>query len=175
MLFFGHVGITVGAVQAYAVQRRRSIDLRKAVFLALLPDLIDKPLGLLYPNAFGNHTRLYAHSLLFSFVLFALFAASNTRIRDRVALWFCLVGHLFMDRMWINSKEYLLWPALGTPPPLSPGFLRRWYEAFFQPYNFWGELIGLAILVFLVFRHKLYRPRPLKNFIATGLLEPQLR
>ena len=65
MLLFGHLGITAGVAHALNQKFNYKIKLRTAAILGLAPDLIDKPLGLLYPNVFENHTRLLGHHALF--------------------------------------------------------------------------------------------------------------
>jgi inner membrane protein len=144
MLLFGHVGITFGAALAADAVGHRSagtkklpssspltwlhertaslsqrVDLRVLVLGSLLPDVIDKPVGLLlFPGYFGTG-RLYAHALLFPLVL-GLVGARLYRSRGAVHLLVLAYGsfmHLVLDAMW-RSPVTLLWPLLG---PLEPG------------------------------------------------------
>jgi len=170
MVFFGHIGITVGIVQAVNVRFKRHIDLRAAGLLALGPDLFDKPLGLLYPNVFGNHTRLYGHSALFALVLLVLFYARRRRFTEILPLWLCYAGHLILDRTWIFSKHYLYWPFIGRPPMRPPQIVKRFWEGAQTVYNLTGEALGLSILIYLVFHYMLYRKDRWKGFWRDGTL-----
>ena len=73
MFVLGHIGITVGLVYlAYYVmdkERLSGIDLRWLVLGAMLPDIIDKTLGIvILPEVFG-HGRLYFHSITFAVII----------------------------------------------------------------------------------------------------------
>ena len=170
MVFFGHIGITVGVAHLYN-QRKLSkqfiegafpahsspiegafpahsslIDLRLAGFLAIAPDLVDKPIGLIFHETFGRHTRLYAHSLLFSFLVLIAFYLYRKRLVHPVILWLTFFGHMILDRAWIFSREYFYWPLLGLPAPLTRSVVLGWMMGAITPYNLFGEVIGLAIL-----------------------------
>src|SRR5665647_1657031 len=75
MLLFGHIGVTFGVFFGLAFfipQLRTIIDPTYLVIGSLLPDLIDKPLGLIiFPSTIANG-RMIAHTLLFSFTLFLI-------------------------------------------------------------------------------------------------------
>lgn len=169
MFLFGHLGLTAGAVAAYNARAKTPVDLRWALPLSLLPDLVDKPTALAYSHVFHNHTRLFGHSLVFSAaVLLALVLGKR---RAAVATWAACAGHLVLDRIWEPVNRWaLLWPFGGRSEAMPPIF-QRWFESLVQPYNLGGELAGLAVLGWLVARHRLYQRDRAARFVATGLLE----
>jgi membrane-bound metal-dependent hydrolase YbcI (DUF457 family) len=81
----------------------------------MLPDIIDKPLGLML---FGspNMGRTIAHTLLFLIFLFLLHW--NSLYMSLISLTWGVLCHLCLDYMW-NSPKILLWPLLG-PFPSAP-------------------------------------------------------
>lgn len=175
MIFFGHVGITLGGI--HALDRfvfKQKIDLRKVAFLAVAPDLLDKPLGLLNSSFFANHSRLYGHSLIFSIALLYLMQKRWHHPRSYIGLlWFSYFGHMLLDRFWYRSLHYFLWPFLGLPESAPGNIFGRWYNAFFEPYNAFGELAGIAILLFLFFYYGLFSKSRLRNFLRNGSLPAQ--
>lgn len=96
--------------------------------VALLPDLIDKPLawGLeLLPSG-----RSLAHSLLFALpTIAAAIVTLGKRLGAAIALTY--LGHLAGDVVYPISlgqppaTDFLLWPVLAQPPPEWPGLLAR--------------------------------------------------
>ncbi len=140
MLILGHAGITVGAALAgEAVLGRRSaptslsrpldairdvtvslsqrIDMRVLFVASLLPDIIDKPLGLvLFAPAFGSG-RLFAHTIWFPVDLLAAGVLLHGFRGGRVlpVLAFGSGMHLLLDRMW-RTPATLFWPLLGPFP-----------------------------------------------------------
>jgi len=108
MLLFAHLGLTLIAARLF-----RWIDPRFLALGALLPDIIDKPLGLLIYGSMG-HGRIFAHTLLF----LAMLIAASLALRDQRAasLSIGVLAHLSLDSIWL-SPAILLWPLLGPFPP----------------------------------------------------------
>jgi membrane-bound metal-dependent hydrolase YbcI (DUF457 family) len=174
MFFFGHMGITAGAVQGINRSMRPAepkIDLRKAIFVAILPDLIDKPVGLLYPIVFGNHTRLWGHSLAASIVLLVLLLIFGQGRRAALIFWSIYLGHFLLDRLWIADAHAFLWPFFGTRKPLNTTILHKWEVAITQPWTIFGEIAGISILSYLIVQYRLYKPAPRRRFFRTGILD----
>jgi membrane-bound metal-dependent hydrolase YbcI (DUF457 family) len=85
-----------------------------AAFGAILPDIIDKPLGHLLLSGTLDSGRIYGHTLLFFAVLFAV-GLLLWRYKRSIALAVVGVGlgsHLVLDSMW-NLPVSLFWPILG--------------------------------------------------------------
>jgi len=68
MFLLGHLGIGLGLAWLLSWKSPTRIDYRWVLFGAILPDLIDKPLGFLT----GLDSRLWAHTFLFLFPILAL-------------------------------------------------------------------------------------------------------
>ncbi len=183
MFVFGHSGITLGAVALAGTLGQlppsrlsrcgsfmTRIDLRLLAFAALLPDVIDKPLGHYFlPEVFGNG-RLFAHTLLFTLVLFA-FGAWLYRRRGRLwGLTLALGGasHLVLDSMW-RSPETLFWPVFGWGFPgsgVTDLWRTLWQALTSQPAAYVPEIVGLAVLGFIGVR--LIAKKRLRHFLRHG-------
>lgn len=155
MIFFGHVGPTVAAARA----ADRDIDLRLPALLSVAPDLIDKPIVLLFPALVNENTRSFAHSLLGSLAVLALLLAFRRRVKRPFLLWACYLGHFVLDRMWLNDNPAILfWPFLGALPASEYGGEIVGVHLL-TPYNIAGEAIGLSILLYMVYKGYVRKPR----------------
>jgi hypothetical protein len=211
MLFFAHVGLTVGAGlllrQTYcrlsdshedapspkpadlasestasasetstsAPQKSRFLDWRLLILGAVLPDLIDKPLGtLLLRDTFNGHGRIFAHTLLFSLVLLLL---GMYLYKQRDSLGLLVVGlgsagHLILDGMWrARWTETLLWPLQGWTFPEYEHDFGGWIEEMLEalstnPAVFLPEAIGAAVIGVMTLY--ILRTKDLPEFIKTG-------
>src|SRR5438876_766918 len=77
MFLLGHLGIGLGLAWLLSWKSPTRIDYRWVLFGAILPDLIDKPLGFLA----GLDSRLWAHTFLLLFAILALgFVPSPRRL-----------------------------------------------------------------------------------------------
>ena len=177
MLFFGHEGITLGAATlvAGALNRRGAngivkrpwfaaltnyIDVRMLAVGALLPDIIDKPLGIYILKI--QNGRIYAHTLLF---LLIIGGAGYYLYKSRKQAWLLTLAagtltHLVFDEMW-QVPSTLFWPLFGWGFPryeLGDYIMSLLKEIFTNRYFFTTELIGLIIviwfIVWLLYRHK---------------------
>jgi membrane-bound metal-dependent hydrolase YbcI (DUF457 family) len=142
MLLFAHLGLTLATA--------RFISRADLAFLALgsmLPDMIDKPLGLV---AFGSPSmgRTFAHTLLFLLLLAAISIYSRD-IRLISLSWGVLV-HLVLDSMW-NSPATLLWPLQGNFPETvlldTLSYLEMLFSGLGDPGILIPEVLGLAYLI----------------------------
>jgi len=104
MLLFAHLGLTLAAGRIM-----RWVDLAFLALGSMLPDIIDKPLGLL---AFGTaeQGRTFGHTLLFLMVLAALAVYLKNLRLTSVSVG--VLAHLVLDSMW-KSPAILFWPLLG--------------------------------------------------------------
>ncbi|CAD6490821.1 MAG: LexA-binding, inner membrane-associated putativehydrolase [Candidatus Argoarchaeum ethanivorans] len=169
MFFFGHLGITLGIAvllfRLLKIKPDRKIYL--AVFIgAILPDLIDKPVGEILLAGSISNGRIFAHTLLF--IIFLLFIGMylykrNSELRG-LTLCFASFLHLCEDQMWL-MPETLFYPAYGFSLPQGT-MEAHWWQYFISMFlntysfssgvahSFYYELIGIAILV-LFFLQKL--------------------
>ena len=149
-MLFWHVGATVAFVR-YAF-RDEAMDLRFLALGAILPDLIDTPIGVAMWTTW--HTpRLWSHSLFFgSMVMVVVLVA--TRRGHRRKQWMLLATgvlvHLALDAMWADP-ETLWWPFLGWEFT-STGFAtfgEYTRSILSDPWTWAGEALGVIYLAML--------------------------
>jgi membrane-bound metal-dependent hydrolase YbcI (DUF457 family) len=129
----------------------RRIDFRILLIGALLPDIIDKPLGGIFFRHQLESGRVYAHTLLF---LVVLFIAGIVLYRRRNSMWMLVLAfgtfiHLALDSMW-QMPQTLLWPFLGFEFEgiTIENWFSHWVNEFFSRADiFIPEFIGLGILL----------------------------
>lgn len=161
MLIFGHIGITLGIF--YLLNRLSSKNNFMAYFPwiafgALLPDFIDKPLGRIILFDIIGSGRIFAHTLLFGFLLvlvgYYLYNRDKPEFLVISGASFC---HLLEDEMW-NYPGAFFWPLFGWEFPkdtISGSFMEYLMIVLSRAYDprytevFISEIIGLLIIVFL--------------------------
>jgi len=121
MFLFGHIDVTLGVffgLDTFIPQLKMIIDPKYLVIGALLPDLIDKPLGrVIFASTIANG-RIVGHTLLFSIFIFLMGLYLYEKRRD-VRVFSLAIGsffHLMEDQMWKTPKT-LFWPLLGLRFP----------------------------------------------------------
>ncbi len=119
LLAHAMVGLLIGVVLAAIVGDRRVLAL--AVLGAVLPDLIDKPLGHIVLAGTLDYGRIYFHGLtiLFLVVIAGLILYYYRRRIDLFAVAAGMASHQFFDGMWRHPVEWF-WPFLG--PLQSHGY-----------------------------------------------------
>lgn len=162
MFLLGHLGIALGLAWLLAWKAPTAIDYRLVLFGAILPDLIDKPLGI----ALGLGTRIWAHTFLFLFLLLAFsFVPSLTPLR---LVGFGVATHFLLDQMW-NLPTIVLYPAYGWSFPRAPFSADAWVDALLHdPYVQVGEIVGLAVLVIFAWSMRIRTWTALWAFIRHG-------
>lgn len=149
MLLFAHLGIATAAA--------RFITGCSLIFVAIgaiLPDIIDKPLGeIIYGTP--NMGRIFAHTLLFLLLLAAV--ACYTRDVRIASLCGGVLIHLLLDFMWL-TPAVLLWPLLGPFPPAAQidtvSYIQMLLLGLRNPAILLPELLGLAYLIYLLFERR---------------------
>ncbi|MGB9939993.1 metal-dependent hydrolase [Methanosarcina sp.] len=161
MFIFGHIGITLGIF--YLLSRLSSknnfwINVPWIVIGALLPDIIDKPLGRIILAETIGSGRIFAHTLLFGFLLglagYYLYSQQKPELLVIAGASFC---HILEDQIW-NTPEVFFWPLFGWGFPedtISGSFIEYLMIIFSRSYDpeftevFISEIIGLIIIVLL--------------------------
>jgi inner membrane protein len=166
MLFFGHIGITIGAasVVSQGLSRHKSGEIKKASWFeplarymdirllivgSMLPDIVDKPIGqYFFVDTFYNG-RIFGHTLLFLIILATAGYLVYKRYRH---LWLLTLAagsfmHIALDEMW-QVPGTLFWPLMGFHFPQVE--LTGWFANLFRaiissPYIYVSEIIGLAV------------------------------
>lgn len=168
MLVLGHTGITLGAAAlvAGAVNGRadvqtaknswfsslsRFLDIRILIVGALLPDIIDKPVGqYIFRDTFSNG-RIFSHTLLFFFILAAV---GIVIYKSHLHTWMLALAagtfmHLVLDEMW-GMPATLFWPLMGVDfekLEISNYISNIFQVLFTNPKIYVPEIVGLAILL----------------------------
>lgn len=177
MVFFGHLGLTTGAIKLYDKiggenADNTPIDYRAVLVAAVLPDIIDKPIGaILFRSTFHN-SRIIAHTLLFSLILILIgYIRVKKRKKNTVLITgVCCIIHLILDSMW-HYIDILFWPLYGLKFPERPEgdwALQTLTNLVTNPYTYIPEIIGFIILAYFFIR--LIKNKKLKNFIRHGKL-----
>lgn len=121
MLLFGHLGITLGiffGLGVFVPRLKTVIDPRYLAIGAILPDLIDKPIGeVIFASTFANG-RIIGHTLLFSLLLFLIGLYLYEKRRDIWGLSFAAGSflHIFEDQMVLDLQTFF-WPLFGWSFP----------------------------------------------------------
>ena len=146
------------------------IDYRLVAAGTMLPDLIDKPLGIyLLARQLGSG-RIYGHTLLFglSLVLAGSLLARRRR-HGLLSLGLGVVTHVLTDQVLLSPRTFF-WPLGGFRfrkqrrlERWGLKMLRRYYR---DPQVMWSE--GFAALVLLAFGSHLSRSRRLGRFLRSG-------
>lgn len=149
------------------------VDYRLVLIGSLLPDIIDKPVGIyLFRETFSNG-RIFGHTLLF--LLFLLFLGLYLHYRFRwsggLILCFCSTIHLLLDGMW-SDPQTLLWPLYGFA--FEKEDLALWiphliYALKTQPQVYLSECLGALCLA--GFGVELLLRRRVLYFLRTGLVD----
>jgi hypothetical protein len=167
MLLFGHLGIGLGLAWLLSWKSPTIIDYRLVLFGAILPDLIDKPLG--YFLGIGGRT--WSHTFLFLYAILALsFVPRLTFFR---LIGFGVATHLLLDQMW-NLPRIVLYPAYGWTFPREAFTPDVWFDALLHdPYVQFGEIAGIAILVAFAFRMRIRSVAAFVEFVRHGTVSPE--
>lgn len=125
----------------------RRMDYRLILIGSLLPDIIDKPIGML----FLSNGRIFCHTLLFLVIISsaAVYLFKRHEQTWLIALSFGTFIHLILDGMWLAPRT-LLWPAYGwafESEDLTNWVQNMLYALRTDPAVYLPELVGAIILV----------------------------
>ena len=152
----------------------KRIDIRILFVGSLLPDIIDKPLGMLFLRDTFSNGRIFAHTLLFLAII-TLVGVYLHRSRGRLWLLILSFGtfiHLILDQMWLYPRT-LLWPLYGFSFPKGEVQLVTWlggllHALFTEPSVYVSEITGGMILIW--FALTVIRQKKVYAFIRDGAL-----
>ncbi len=191
MLLFGHTGIALGLALGWdkGLSRRipflhtgkswhlvavtSEIDYRLILLGSMLPDIIDKPVGVyLFGGTFDNG-RIFCHTLLSFLIILSIGLYRYRRYAGTgmLALTFGYGMHLIFDEIW-NAPRTLFWPLFGGSFPekdLSDYAGLIWENLTTRPSVYIPEIIGLIIMIPVAFR--LLRNRRVMSFLRSGVIK----
>ncbi|MGH2767352.1 MAG: metal-dependent hydrolase [Actinomycetota bacterium] len=171
-MLFWHLGVTVAVI--FVTLGRRRIDYRVVLLGAILPDLIDKPVGRIFFESSFETSRLFGHTLLFPLAL--LLGIQILLREERARRWFVLpiaaLVHVGLDGMW-GDPITLFWPLFGWEFPRVP-VRSYWWEVLLRPIQHpleaAKEVVGLILLAYLGYAFDLYKSPPRRRFLRNGRL-----
>ena len=171
MLPLGHVAYTwAGLTWLQSRQRATDIDYRGAALAAMLPDLVDKPLSLTVFSSSGT-SQGPGHTLLGQ----ALLTLAIARLRPEwLPYAFISNSHLIADQMWKYPRTLLFplcgrldsWKFMGTPKAM----LSAYAEIATRPAIVAVEIVGLALLAWVIHRGQLHDGENLRRLLLSGKL-----
>lgn len=171
-MFFWHLGLTPALI--LLTLGRRRIDYRVVLLGAILPDLIDKPVGRIFFEDTFQNSRLFAHTLAFvlALLLFVIAFLRGASARRWFVLPVAVLIHLALDAMWAEPVT-LFWPLFSFEFPkvfVEDYWLAVLTRPFDHPVEALKEFIGLAVLMFMGFVFSLQRRDQMSAFLRTGEL-----
>jgi inner membrane protein len=135
------------------IYRDPKVDVRFLLLGAILPDLVDLPVGTLILTGRYSTGELWFHSLLAPTLYMAVVLVATRRGRRRRAWMALAIGWLLallLDGMWAH-QDVFLWPFFGWEIPFgeAPFWPLAWERALSDPWRWVTEAVGLAYLVWL--------------------------
>lgn len=170
MLFFGHLGLSLALVFITFMLLKDKADYRWVLLGALLPDIIDKPVGNYVFYEIFHNGRIFSHTILFIGCLAAIAYLLRKKTMMPSFLALGAVLHITEDGMW-NTPQTLLWPAMGLS---FPSYEFDNYAVYLldkltkQPDVYIPEILGALIVLAFILRYRVYKPQNLRNFVLTG-------
>ncbi|MGB7861031.1 MAG: metal-dependent hydrolase [Acidimicrobiia bacterium] len=154
--------------------RDPKVDVRFLLLGAILPDLVDLPLGTMFFASRYSTGELWFHSLLaptMYMVVVLVFTRRGRRRRAWMAVGIGWLFHLLLDGMWVNQNVFL-WPFFGweIPPGPMPFWSMAWERALADPWRWVMEVVGLAYLIWLWFALGLNIGPRRQDVVRTGRL-----
>jgi hypothetical protein len=159
-----------GNTGAHLASLVKQIDIRVLLIGSLLPDIIDKPIGLYLFRSTFSTGRIFCHTLLF---LILITIAGIYLYKSRTKVWLLVLSfgtliHLLLDQMWLVPRT-LLWPVYGFhfPPEDVSEWGRQMLHALrMDPGTYVPEIVGGVILAWFIWT--LARDSKVYAFIKKG-------
>ena len=149
------------------------LDMRVILIGSLVPDIIDKPIGLLFFRETLSNGRIIGHSLLFLILvtLAGLYLYRSRGTTTLLGVSFGVFTHIIFDQMW-ETPRTLFWPIYGVT--FGRESTADWIPNIFHglttdPCVYLPELVGAAILVWFIL--VLVRKRKVFSFLKRGQVQ----
>ena len=159
-----------GSKKSFFRSLANHVDIRFLFVGSMLPDIIDKPVGIyLFRETFSSG-RIFSHTLLFLVLLavVGLLIRSYSGKTWGLALSIGTLFHLVLDQMWRTPKT-LFWPIFGIAFERveTTYWLGNILQALLsEPEVYAPEIIGL--IAFVWFTWELLRHRAIIKFLKQG-------
>lgn len=179
MLPLGHMGITLAITRLLEkLLKQQQVDYRFLLVGAVLPDIIDKPLGYLLSAGRKFGDKSFGHSLIFLLLMLGVVLFQHYKKRNTTATKTLLLGsttHAPLDTMW-HFPKILFWPfgdRLFLTPPYEAWVGTIYLGAYKITVLLAFEIIGGSILLY--FLHLLILHNGISKFIITGKITSGIR
>ena len=171
MFIFAHVfaGALLGLVLWHLTNDRRAIPV--CIVASVIPDLIDKSLGLLFPAVLGGGRTVF-HSLALVFlVLFVtlLFVRSSHRLLG-IGVAGAILLHQVLDEMWHEPANWF-YPLLGPfQGSMIPDYIRNYFWFEITNPGEWMFMAGTVVILLRSYHWGALIPVPfLSDRVKTGV------
>ena len=161
MLIFAHIfaGALLGLGFWHLTNERRAVIL--CIIGSIIPDLIDKPLGLVFPAALGSGRTVF-HTLVIVLILllcvFILFQARSWLLGGGLVC--ALLLHQLMDEMWTLPANWF-WPLLGPfTGRMIPDYIGVYFWAEITNPVEWLCMIGTVLILVKTYYYTGSSPAP---------------
>ena len=146
------------------------MDIRFLLIGSMLPDIIDKPIGIYVFQETFSSGRIFSHTLLFLILLAAAGLCTKRYFGKTwgLALSIGAFFHLLLDKMWQMPKT-LLWPILGLgfEKMETANYLSNIFYALLEvPEVYVPEIIGFTLFVW--FTCELINCKATTRFLKQG-------
>ena len=162
----------VGSAIMPTYTRIHYLDFRLVLLGSMLPDLIDKPVGIFLLGQVFSNGRIFSHTALFTL---SFLVAGIIFYQKRAGVALLTIGygslmHLVLDGMWTDLRT-LLWPLQGwafTKGDMSHWLSRMLFALTHDGQAYISEGLGAAILI--VFFVIILRRGQVWRWLKTGQL-----
>ena len=161
MFIFAHVfaGALFGLVFWHLTNDRRAIPV--CIAGSILPDLIDKSLGLLFPLVLSSgRTVFHSLGLVFVILLFSLmFLRSNLRLLG-IGFACAILLHQIFDEMWTLPANWF-YPLLGPfQGSMIPDYILTYFWLEITNPSEWLFMVGSVVILVKSYRGMEVNPLP---------------
>ncbi|MFC2051628.1 metal-dependent hydrolase [Chloroflexota bacterium] len=146
------------------------IDIRLLVIASLLPDIIDKPVGIYFLKEVISNVRIICHTLIFLILITAVgfYLYKRHSQTSLLGVSFGVFTHLVFDQMWLAPRT-LFWPIYGITSDKSgttDWIINMLHALMTNPQVYIPELVGIALLAW--FTLALMQKRAVFCFLKYG-------
>ncbi len=148
----------------------KRMDIRFLLVGSLLPDIIDKPIGVYFFRETFSTGRIFSHTLLFliSITIIGFLIKKYSGKTGGLALSFGALFHLILDEMWLMPKT-LLWPLFGIgfeKYEIGNWLMNMLHGLLENPKLYVSEMIGFVVLILFIW--ELLQRRAIIRFLGKG-------
>jgi membrane-bound metal-dependent hydrolase YbcI (DUF457 family) len=155
MLIFAHIfaGALLGLVFWHLTNDRRAVIL--CIIGSIIPDLIDKPLGLVFPTVLSGGRTVFHTLVIIFLILLCIFLFVRSRSRLLAGGVACaLLLHQVLDEMWTLPATWF-WPLLGPfTGDMIPGYIWFYFwQEITSPFE-WLCMTGTVVILALTYHSR---------------------